>query len=100
MGTCSGRNVVFVKGLGGTEVVEYTKEESEGQFDLVLDCVDGKAQDECWRNVKDGGMLVTVASRLPEEKKAEFAEVRPVYFAVEPDGEQLGMLDELFERRT
>ncbi|CAF9935160.1 MAG: hypothetical protein HETSPECPRED_009678 [Heterodermia speciosa] len=97
VGTCSGRNVEFVKSLGAHEVVDYSKDEVEGQFDVVLDCVGGRAQDECWKNVKERGMLVSVATPLPEEKKSEYPLVQTVYFVVEPDGEQLGMLSELFE---
>ena len=96
VGTCSSRNVEFVKGLGAHEVVDYSHDEVEGQFDVVLDCVGGRAQDECWKNVKEGGMLVSVATPLPE-KNSKYPQVQTVYFVVEPDGRQLGMLSELFE---
>ena len=96
VGTCSARNGEFVRSLGAHEVVDYTREEVEGRFDVVLDCVGGKAQEGCWGNVKDGGRLVSVATPLPEGKKAEYPNVRSVFFIVEPDGEQLGMLGELF----
>lgn len=98
VGTCSGRNADFVKTLGANEVVDYLKEEVEGLFDVVLDCVGGQAQDGCWKNVKDGGMLVSVAAPLPEEKISEFPKVRSVFFIVEPHGGQLGMLGDLFEK--
>ena len=99
VGTCSGRNREFVNGLGADEVVDYTKgERVEGKFDIVLDCVGGSAQDECWGNVADGGILVSVATPLPEERKREWPKVRSVFFVVEPHGEQLGILRGLFEK--
>ena len=98
VGTCSGRNADFVKALGANEVVDYSKEEVEGLFDVVLDCVGGQAQDGCWKNVKDEGILVSVASPLPEEKKRGFPKIRSTFFIVEPNGGQLGMLWDLFEK--
>ncbi|KAL8791363.1 MAG: hypothetical protein Q9195_005901 [Heterodermia aff. obscurata] len=97
VGTCSGRNAEFVKMLGAHEVVDYSNEEAAGQFDVVLDCVGGLAQDGCWKNVREGGVLVSVATPLAEEKKSEYPQVQTVFFIVEPDAKQLGMLSELFE---
>lgn len=98
VGTCSARNGEFVKSLGAHDVIDYTKAEVEGRFDVVLDCVGGKAQEGCWGNVRDGGVLVSVAAELPEGKKKEYPGVRSVFFIVEPNGEQLDMLGGLFEK--
>jgi len=43
-GVCSGRNAELVRGLGASEVIDYTRPDPyEGQqpFDIILDCVGG-----------------------------------------------------------
>ena len=100
VGTCSGRNVDFAKELGAHGIVDYTKEEVRGRFDMVLDCVGGLTQDKCWGNVKNGGKLVSVATPLSDERKKAFPEVHSKFFVVEPDGERLEKLGELFESRN
>ena len=94
-GTCSARNAEFVRGLGTSEVVDYSREKVEGVFDVVLDCVGGKARDECWHNVKVGGTLVSVAAPIPEEMKTRIEGVKSVFFVVEPSGAQLAKAGEL-----
>ena len=96
-GTCSAKNADFVRGLGASEVVDYSCEKVEGGFDVVLDCVGGKARDEGWRNVKIGGTLVSVAAPIQEDMKVRFPGVISIFFIVEPNGVQLEKAAELIE---
>ena len=97
-GTCSANNSEFVRHLGAHAVVDYACEKVEGVFDIVIDCVGGKARDECWQNIKAGGTLVSVAEPVPEEMKNKLERVKCVFFIVEPNGEQLVKASELIER--
>jgi NADPH:quinone reductase-like Zn-dependent oxidoreductase len=90
-------NVEFVKSLGATEAVNY-REQSLGMWadagaekaDLVLDMLGGKTLEDCWKCVKDDGVLLSiresaVATGRPENKK----DVRAEFFVMEPYGWQL-----------
>jgi NADPH:quinone reductase-like Zn-dependent oxidoreductase len=107
VGTCGTSNVEFVRGLGADEVVNYTKvglkewlNGHEGRkFDVVLDCVGGQTLSDAWTCVKEGGVIVSVA-QPPESKRPESgvsAEVRQVWFIVEPNGSQLALVTSLIE---
>ena len=96
-GTCSGRNIDFVKSLGADEVIDYTKQEVTGRFDLILDCVGGAAQDESWEHMKERGFLVSVHSPWSDVKKAQYPMVESRYFIVDPNGEQLAKIAELVQ---
>ena len=96
-GTCSARNSEFVRSLGANGVVDYSCEKVEGVFDVVLDCVGGKARDECWRNIKVGGVVVSVVAPFPDAK-TRFSDVRSVFFIVEQNGAQLAKAGELIEK--
>ena len=95
--TCSARNSEFVRGLGADAVVDYSCQKVEGVFDIVLDCVGGKARDACWQNVKDGGILVSVAEPVPEQMKTRSEGVNCIFFIVEPNGAQLTKAGDLIE---
>lgn len=98
IGTCSAGKSEFVKSLGAHEVVDYKTRKVEGKFDVVLDCVGGETQQEGWGNVKDGGILVSVAEAVQEKKKEQFPGIRSRFFIVEPDGRQLGQIGELIDK--
>ncbi|KAI4114694.1 MAG: hypothetical protein LQ338_007969 [Usnochroma carphineum] len=119
VGTCSERNVGFVRDeLGADEVVDYTKVPSlvqgfEGrgleQVDLVVDAVGGRALVEAMDSkvAKDGARVVSLAMPLKvagtgaedagrafEARGGKFA-----FFVVRPDGGQLTRLMEHVEAR-
>lgn len=98
VGTCSAGKLEYVKSLGAHEVVDYEKKKVEGKFDVVLDCVGGETQQEGWGNVKEGGILVSIAEAVQEKKKQQFPGIRSRFFIVEPDGQQLGKIGELIEK--
>lgn len=97
VGTCSAGKSEYVKSLGAHEVVDYKTRKVEGKFDVVLDCVGGVTQQEGWGNVKEGGILVSIAEAV-QEKKEKFPGIRSQFFIVEPDGKQLGKIGGLIEK--
>ena len=98
VGTCSAKNAGFVRGLGASEVVDYSCEKVEGNFDVVLDCVGGKARDEYWQNVKMGGAFVSVAAPIQEDMRMRYPTVRSIFFVVEPNGLQLEKAVQLIDK--
>ena len=98
VGTCSASNSEFVQGLGAHKVFDYSSEKVEGVFDVVLDCVGGRARDECLGNVKEGGILVSVAEPISEASRTRLTGVKCVFFIVEPDGAQLAEACKLIEQ--
>ena len=98
IGTCSKKNKDFVRKLGAGEVVDYSCEKVQGSFDVVLDCVGGKARDECWQNVKMGGALVSVAAPIQEDMRTRYPGVKSDFFVVEPNGGQLEKAVELIDK--
>jgi NADPH:quinone reductase-like Zn-dependent oxidoreductase len=62
----------FVRELGATETIDYTKQSiadwaaadpAARECDLVLDCVGGSTLAGCWAAVKAGGVLLTVSPK-------------------------------------
>jgi NADPH:quinone reductase-like Zn-dependent oxidoreductase len=99
-------NVEFVKRLGATEVINY-REQSLGAWadtgaekvDIVLDMLGGKTLEDCWKCVKDDGVLLSirdgeVATKRPMGKET----VRAEFFVMEPHGWQLDEIADLVER--
>ena len=99
VGTCSDAKAEFVKSLGAHEIIDYTKQKVEGEFDVVLDCVGGETQEEGWACVKDGGTLVSIAEPLKDASKTQYPSARSLFFVVEPNGVQLGKISELVEEK-
>lgn len=98
-GTCSAKNAEFVRSLGAHVVVDYESGKVEGTFDVVLDCVGGKAREECWRNVKMGGTLVSVAAPFSSEEKTQSdGVVKCIFFIVKPSGAELAKAADLIEK--
>jgi len=112
VGTCSSRNVHFVKSLGANEVLDYTQPDQKlrewlladpthRRFDLVLDCVGGKSLEESWTAVKENGLLISIvqppdlAGMRPETDVAGGA--KGLFFIVKPDGEMLGFITRWIE---
>jgi NADPH:quinone reductase-like Zn-dependent oxidoreductase len=73
IGVASGANKDFVKSLGA-EFVDYTKGALETEIknaDVVIDTVGGATLDKSFGLLKKGGVLVTMAGQLSEEKAKE-----------------------------
>jgi NADPH:quinone reductase-like Zn-dependent oxidoreductase len=96
--TASARNSDFLRELGANEVIDYTTtrfEEVVQNVDLVFDLVGGDTLQRSWQAIKPGGALVSVVSPRPSFEDAKAYDVRPTWFVVEPNREQLiqiGML--------
>ncbi len=74
IGTGSSRNRDFVLGLGAVEYVDYTQQdvgEAVSDADVALDTVGGEVTASLLPAVREGGVLVTIASAPPETAARE-----------------------------
>lgn len=96
--TASENNIEFLKSLGADEVINYKENDfSEvlNGFDLVLDSMGGDIQSKSYKVLKEKGKLVSIAQPPSEEEAASFnAEAGFVW--LEPNGEQLQKLADLY----
>ncbi len=70
LGTASASNLQFVRSLGVDEVIDYNAAPFETvvhDLDAVIDTVGGDIPERSLKTLRSGGILVTVAARLPEE---------------------------------
>jgi NADPH:quinone reductase-like Zn-dependent oxidoreductase len=98
--TASARNRDFLRELGASAVIDYTTtrfEEVVHDVDLVFDLVGGDTLVRSWQVVKPGGVLVSVVSPRPSFAEAKAHDVRPVWFIVEPNREQLIQIGALID---
>ncbi|KAG7406887.1 putative zinc-binding oxidoreductase [Fusarium oxysporum f. sp. raphani] len=101
------KNVNFVRGLGATEIIDYTKESSgdwvakdadSREFDLVFDCIGGPSLSQSWYAVRDGGSLISVCG-IPEDSRPQDVkkEVHSLFFVITPLGKDLDVIRGLLE---
>lgn len=101
------KNIDFVRELGATEVMDYTKESicdwvakdaESREVDLVFDCIGGPSLAQSWYAVRDGGSLISVCG-VPEESRPQDVkkEVRSLFFVITPLGKDLDILTGLLE---
>src|SRR5215467_15623749 len=98
--TASARNRDFLRELGANETIDYTTthfEEVVHNVDVVFDTVGGDTLQRSWQVVKKGGALVTVVSPRPSLEEAKMYDVRPAWFIVEPNREQLIQIGTLID---
>ncbi|MCX6033286.1 MAG: NADP-dependent oxidoreductase [Chloroflexi bacterium] len=70
IGTASGRNLDFLRGLGVDEAIDYTTTQFENvvrDADVVLDTVGGETQQRSWSVLKPGGILLSLVQAPSEE---------------------------------
>jgi len=99
IGTGSGRNEEFVRGLGADEFIDYKKgkfEEEVSDVDVVFDTVGSKTQDGAFRTLKRGGVLVSTVNPPSEEKAKQFG-VKGAMVMVTPKPDQLAEINRLVE---
>ena len=97
IGTASGRNADFVRGLGADEFVDYTQQPFEQvvkDVDVVFDTVGGETYEKAFHTLKKGGFLVTSVAFPNEEKPREFG-VSAQRVQCVPNAEQLRAISEL-----
>jgi len=94
------RNRDFLRELGANEIIDYTTtrfEEVVHDMDVVFDTVGGDTLQRSWRVVKPGGVLVSIVSPRPSFEEAKAYDLRPVWFVVEPNREQLIQIGALID---
>ncbi len=96
--TASGKNEDMVKSLGADQFINYQEEEFSEvihDFDLVLDTMGGKIQSNSYKVLKKNGKLVSIA-QPPNEEEYEKYGVKAEFLWLDPSGEQLQKLAELY----
>ena len=99
IGTASGKNEAFVRGLGADEFIDYTKkkfEELVKDVDVVFDTVGGDTLTRAFQTLKKGGFLVTTVQPPPEEKAKEFG-VNASMVEAQPSAKQLAEINQLID---
>ena len=102
----SAKNDKFVRELGASKTLDYQttslKEwaKREGPVDIVFDLVGGKALEDAWFCVKDGGMLISICEppdgRRPGALKNKV--LKNEFFIMEPNGKQLAEISTLLNK--
>lgn len=99
IGTTSEKNLDFVKSLGADEVIDYKNQDfSEllSDIDVVFDTVDGKTQNDSWKVLKEGGILVSVTNK-PNADLAKEHKVRSAFVFIQPNVPVLNELTNLID---
>jgi NADPH:quinone reductase-like Zn-dependent oxidoreductase len=97
IGTGSSHNRDFVLGLGADEYVDYTEQdvgEAVSGVDVAVDTVGGDTTQSLLPTLREGGILVTIASAPPEEAARERG-ARAELLVMSPSSEQLTRIAEL-----
>jgi NADPH:quinone reductase-like Zn-dependent oxidoreductase len=103
VGTASGRNEAFVRGLGANSFIDYTKttfDTAVKDVDVQLDTVGRAVQDRCWGVMKRGGWVVSIVPEggpLSKDTAAAHG-VNAANVFVRPDGKALGQIAALVDR--
>ena len=99
IGTGSGRNEEFVRGLGADGFVDYKRakfEEEVSGVDVVFDTVGGETQERSFQTLKRGGSLVSAVNPPSAEKAKEFG-VNMAMVMMTPKHDQLAEINRLLE---
>ncbi len=98
--TASARNRDFLHELGANEVIDYTTTRFEDRVhdvDLVFDTVGGDTLQRSWQVIKPAGVLVTIVSPPPSFENAKAHGIRPFWFVVEPNRDELIQIGTLID---
>ncbi len=99
IGTASGVNESFVRGLGADEVIDYQKTRFEDvvhDVDVVFDTIGGDTQQRSWQVLTKGGILVSIAAP-PSAETATVHGVRQAFVFMQPNASQLAQLATLVD---
>jgi NADPH:quinone reductase-like Zn-dependent oxidoreductase len=100
LGTASQSKFTFLRDLGADEVLDYAAvrfEEKARNVDVVLDTIGGDTLERSWGVVRRGGVVVTIAGDVSEEKTTKYG-VHGVSFIVQPNRSQLIQISQLIDR--
>jgi NADPH:quinone reductase-like Zn-dependent oxidoreductase len=84
--TASARNHEFLRELGASKLIDYTKERFEdvtSGVDAVLDTIGGETLSRSWGVLRAGGTLVSITGPVSADQTAQPG-VKGVFFIVEP----------------
>ncbi|MCL5116350.1 MAG: NADP-dependent oxidoreductase [Firmicutes bacterium] len=98
--TGSAGNLEYLRALGADRAIDYQEapfEEAVESVDVVFDTIGGETQSRSYAVLKRGGILVSIA-QPPNQEEAQRLGVKGTWFFLEPDGEKLRRLGELFAR--
>jgi NADPH:quinone reductase-like Zn-dependent oxidoreductase len=98
--TAAAKNAEFVKGLGASEVIDYTAGPFQDQVDdvdVVFDGVGGETLKRSWDVLKKGGRMVTIAA---DSEGTKDQRVKDAFFIVEPNAKQLAEIGRLLDAGT
>ncbi|WP_409250743.1 NADP-dependent oxidoreductase [Bacillus sp. SCS-153A] len=96
--TASESNIEFLKSLGADEVINYKEKDFSEEltdYDLVLDSMGEDIQSKSYKVLKDNGKLVSIV-QPPSEEEAAGHNVEAGFVWLEPNGEQLQKLADLY----
>ncbi|MCF6137487.1 NADP-dependent oxidoreductase [Pseudalkalibacillus berkeleyi] len=96
--TASELNKEFLQSLGADEIIDYKHADFSTilhDFDIVLDSIGGEVQSKSYQVLKEDGKLVSIV-QPPNEEEAKNHKVHAGFVWLEPDGEQLQKLAELY----
>ncbi|ANU14598.1 NADP-dependent oxidoreductase [Planococcus halocryophilus] len=97
--TASEKNEEFVKSLGADRVINYKTEdfsEMLEDYDFVLDSMGGEVQSNSYKVLKPKGKLVSIA-QPPNEEEAKQYDVEAAFLWLDPKGEQLQKLADMYD---
>ncbi|MGM7701590.1 NADP-dependent oxidoreductase [Pseudalkalibacillus sp. Hm43] len=97
--TASEKNHEFLKSLGADQVIDYKHADFSDilqDFDLVLDSIGGEVQSKSYEVLKENGKLVSIV-QPPNEDEANEHKVEAGFVWLEPNGDQLQKLAELYK---
>lgn len=99
IGTASGSNKDFVKGLGADEFIDYTStnfEDVVSDVDVVYDTIGGDTQKRSFQVLKEGGFLVSLVEDPSKELLKKY-KVEGKVIASVANAEQLEEITQLIE---
>lgn len=104
---CHPSKADLVRARGATEVIPYTTQTitswaaENSPVDLIIDTVGGETLDSTWAAVREGGTILTIASKGGVVQRPEGVDkqvARAAWYLVESRGSDLAEISKLLER--
>ncbi|GGE29073.1 oxidoreductase [Pullulanibacillus camelliae] len=97
--TGSANNQDTIKKLGADHMVNYKTTKLTdvlSDMDIVLDTIGGEVEEESFKVLKPGGVLVSIV-QPPSQEKAKEKDIKAGLVLLQPDGDQLAQLAEMMK---